>query len=87
MNFVVPQKVDRNILDAVESSLTATALDDLLESSLSHLLDSNHVKSAEIQLFNRQKKLIPVASGRQVASTFRRAPRPSIWRARRSSPA
>ncbi|MEX1351887.1 MAG: ATP-binding protein [Desulfobacterales bacterium] len=68
MNFVVPQKVDRNILDAVESSLTATALDDLLESSLSHLLDSNHVKSAEIQLFNRQKKLIPVASGRQVAS-------------------
>jgi transcriptional regulator with GAF, ATPase, and Fis domain len=68
MNFAVPQKVDRNILDAVESSLTATALDDLLESSLSHLLDSNHVKSAEIQLFNRQKKLIPVASGRKVAS-------------------
>ena len=68
MNFVTPQKVDRNILDAVESSLTASALDDLLESSLSHLLDSNHVKSAEIQLFNRRKKLIPVASGRQVAS-------------------
>ena len=59
MNVVVPQKVDRNILDEAESSLTATALDDLLESSLSHLLDSSHVKSAEIQLFNRQKKLIP----------------------------
>jgi len=68
MNFVIPEKVDRNILDAVESSLTATSLDDLLESSLSHLLDSNHVKSAEIQLFNRQKKLIPVGSGRKVAS-------------------
>ena len=40
MNFVVPQKIDRNILDAVESSSNATALDDLLESSLSHLLDS-----------------------------------------------
>ena len=68
MNFVTPQKVDRNILDAVESSLTATALDDLLESSLSHLLDNNHVKSAEIQLFNRQKKLIPIASGRKLTS-------------------
>jgi PAS domain S-box-containing protein len=68
MNFVFPQKVDRNILDAVESSLTATDLEDLLESSLSHLLDNNQVKSAEIQLFNRQKKLIRVASGRKIVS-------------------
>ena len=68
MNVVVPQKLDQNILDAAESSSTATDLDDLLESSLSHLLDSSHVKSAEIQLFNRQKKLTPIASGRKVAS-------------------
>jgi PAS domain S-box-containing protein len=68
MNFVTPQKVDRNILNAVESSLTAASLDDLLESSLSHLLENNHVKSAEIQLFDRHKKLIPIASGRKLAS-------------------
>ena len=68
MNVVVPQKIDRNMLDEAEPSSNATDLDDLLESSLSHLLDSSHVKSAEIQLFNRQKKLTPIASGRKVAS-------------------
>ena len=68
MNFVTPQNVDQSILDAVESSLTTVTLDYLLESSLSHLLDSNHVKSAEIQLFDQQKKLIPIASGRKLAS-------------------
>jgi hypothetical protein len=56
MSFVIPGKVDRNILNTVESSLTAATLDDLLETSLSHLLDVDHVKAAEIQLFNRQKK-------------------------------
>ncbi len=68
MNFVIPGKVDRSILDTVESSLTAATLDDLLETSLSHLLNVDHVKAAEIQLFNKQKKLIPVATARNVGS-------------------
>ena len=62
MNFVIPEKVDRSVLDAVESSLTASTMDDLLEASLSYLLDVDHVKAAEIQLFNHQKKLISVAT-------------------------
>jgi len=62
MTFVIPEKVDRNILETVESSLTAATLDDLLESSLSHLLNVEHVKAAEIKLFNRQKKLVTVAT-------------------------
>jgi PAS domain S-box-containing protein len=68
MTFVIPEKVDRNILDTVESSLTAATLDDFLEDSLSHLLNVDHVKAAEIQLFNRQKKLIPVATARNLGS-------------------
>ena len=68
MTFVIPEKVDRNILVAVKSSLTATALDDFLEASLSHLLYVDHVKAAEIQLFNSQKKLIPVATASNVES-------------------
>ena len=62
MNFVIPEKVDRRLLDTVESTLTAATLDDLLEGSLLHLLKVDHVKAADIQLFNRQKKLIPVAT-------------------------
>lgn len=62
MNVVIPEKVDPNILDTVESTLTAATLDELLEGSLLHLLNVDHVKAAEIQLFNRQKKLIPVAT-------------------------
>ena len=61
MTFVIPEKVDRNILVTMESALTAANLDDFLEISLSHLLKVDHVKAAEIQLFNSQKKLIPVA--------------------------
>ncbi len=71
MSFVIPQKIDRNIMDTIESSLTATTLDDLLETSLSHLLSVNHVKAAEIQLFNRQNKLIPVATAGNVESNGR----------------
>jgi PAS domain S-box-containing protein len=50
-------------MDTVESSLTASNLDDLLEASLSHLLSNDHVKTAEIQLFNKARKLITVATG------------------------
>ena len=68
MSGVIPEKIDQNILDTVESSLTAATLDDLLETSLSHLLNVDHVKAAEIQLFNRQKKLIPVATAGNLGS-------------------
>ncbi len=68
MSGVIPEKIDQNILDTIESSLTAATLDDLLETSLSHLLNVDHVKAAEIQLFNRQKKLIPVATAGNLGS-------------------
>jgi PAS domain S-box-containing protein len=64
MKFIITEKVDQNILEAVASSLSAVTLDDLLEASLSHLLSVNTVKTAEIQLFNREKKLITVATAR-----------------------
>jgi PAS domain S-box-containing protein len=63
MNLVISNKVNQNIMDTVESSLTASTLDDLLEASLSHLLSSDQVKTAEIQLFNKAKRLITVATG------------------------
>ena len=68
MNFLIPEKVDQNILNTVESALTAATLDELLEDSLLHLLNVEHVKAAEIQLFNRQKKLISVATAGNLGS-------------------
>jgi PAS domain S-box-containing protein len=62
MSVVIPKKIDRKILDTIESSLTAFNLDDLLEASLSHLLCVDHVKEAEILLFNKREKLISVAT-------------------------
>ena len=81
MNFVIPEKVDRNILDTVESTLTAATLDDLLEDSLLHLLKVDHVKAAEIQLYNRQKKLIPVATASNLVSNskVKRVARAQSW--------
>ena len=52
MNFVIPEKVDRSVLDAVESSLTASTMDDLLEASLSYLLDVDHVKADRIRMLS-----------------------------------
>lgn len=68
MGFVIPERVDRNILDTVESSLTAETLDNLLETALCHLLDVEYVKAAEIRLFNKMKKLIPVAMADNIRS-------------------
>jgi PAS domain S-box-containing protein len=62
MDLTIPEKVDHNILDTVESSLTADTLDDLLETSLSHLLSTGNVRTAEVRLFNKKKKLITVAT-------------------------
>ena len=68
MNFAVSESIDRNILATLESTSTAVSLDDLLETSLSDLLGVDHVKAAEIQLFNRQNKLITVATARNRGS-------------------
>jgi PAS domain S-box-containing protein len=64
MNLIFNNRVNQHVIDTVESTLSASAttLDDLLEASLSHLLSANNVKAAEIQLYNRTKKLIPVAT-------------------------
>jgi len=68
MSSVIPEKIDQNMLDMIESSLTASNLDDLLEASLSQLLSVDHVKKAEILLLNKRNKLIPVATARNVGS-------------------
>jgi PAS domain S-box-containing protein len=62
MSFVFPKTVDRNTLDTVATTLTATTLDDFLEAALCQLLNVDHVKAAEVQLFNQNKKLVSVAS-------------------------
>jgi PAS domain S-box-containing protein len=62
MNFIMLEKVDQTILDTLEFSLAAATLDDLLEASLSHLISFDSVKTAEIQLFNREEKLVSVAT-------------------------
>jgi PAS domain S-box-containing protein len=65
MNCIISEKVDRNIVDTVETCLTANTLDGLLEAALRHLLSANNVKTAEIQLFNKEQKLITVATARR----------------------
>ena len=62
MNCLFPEKIDPNILDTIESSSNAFNLDNLLETSLARLLYVDNVKEAEIQLFNKQKKLISVCT-------------------------
>jgi len=57
MNCLFPEKIDPNILDTIESSSNAFNLDNLLETSLARLLYVDNVKEAEIQLFNKQKKI------------------------------
>jgi PAS domain S-box-containing protein len=64
MTFIMLEKVDQTIFDTVAPSLTAATLDDLLEASLSHLISLENVKTAEIQLFNKEEKLVTVATAR-----------------------
>ena len=71
MSGVFPLKMNRNILDTIESTMTESCLDDLLEASLSQLLAVDHVKMAEVLLLNKRKKLIPVAAARNVGSNGR----------------
>ena len=59
---MISKKINQNVLATVESTLTASTLDDLLEATLSHLLSANDAKTVEIQLFNKVHKLITVAS-------------------------
>ena len=64
MQHVLPGKVDKRVLKVMESFVTLNSLDDVLESTLFHQLDMEHVKKIEILLFNENDRLISVASGR-----------------------
>jgi PAS domain S-box-containing protein len=64
MQRILPGKMDGRVLKVMELFLTLNNLDDLLESTLIHLLDVEHVKRIEILLFNAIDKLISVAAGR-----------------------
>ncbi len=66
MQHILPGKMDRRVLKVIESFLTLNNLDDLLESTLFHLLDVEHVKRIEILLFNANDRLISVAAGRNL---------------------
>ena len=65
MTLNISKKINQNVLATVESTLTASTLDDLLEASLSHLLTVNDLKTAVIQLFNKTNKLVTVATARK----------------------
>ena len=56
--------MDGRVLRVMESFVTMDSLDDILESTLFHLLDTEHVKKIEILLFNENDRLISVAAGR-----------------------
>lgn len=62
--------MERRVLKILESFVTLNSLDDLLESTLFHLLDIEHVKRIEILLFNHNDKLISVATGRNSGLDF-----------------
>ncbi|MFH0994632.1 MAG: ATP-binding protein [Pseudomonadota bacterium] len=64
MQRILPGKMDRRVLKAIESFVTLNCLDDILESTLFNLLDMEHVSKIEIRLFNENDRLISVASGR-----------------------
>ena len=59
----IPGKMDRRVLRVMESFITLNSLDDILESTLCHLLDLEHVKKIEILLFNKNERLMSVAAG------------------------
>jgi len=56
------EKIDVSFLKSLEDDLTVCSLDDLFEVMLSRLLRASHVRQAEIYLFNKQDKLVPVAN-------------------------
>jgi PAS domain S-box-containing protein len=57
-----PNKIDINVLDAFEASMSVQTMDDLFEVTLSHLLRMDHVRKVEVFLFDNQNNLVPVAS-------------------------
>lgn len=60
------EKIDVSFLKSLEDDLTVCSLDDLFEVMLSRLLQTPHVRQAEIYLFNKQDKLVPVANARNI---------------------
>jgi PAS domain S-box-containing protein len=61
-----PEKIDVTFLKSLEDELTVCSLDDLFEVMLSRLLLTSHVRQAEIYLFNKQDRLVPVANAKNI---------------------
>lgn len=55
---------NHHILNVVESFVTLSGLDEVMESALHHLLELDHVRMIEIFLFNKNDRLIRVAFGK-----------------------
>ena len=64
MQRIPAGKMATHVLSVCESFVTRNSLDDVLESTLFHLLDLEHVKKIEILLFNKNDRLVSVAFGR-----------------------
>ncbi|MFZ0612971.1 MAG: ATP-binding protein [Desulfobacterales bacterium] len=59
----LPDKTDLIFLRKLQNNLAVENLDDLFEIVLSHLLHIPHIRRAEIHLFDKQDKLVRVATG------------------------
>ncbi len=59
----VSLKISGHLLKIFDTSLLPSNLDDLFELTLTHLLDVDHVRQADILLFNNKNDLVLVASG------------------------
>jgi PAS domain S-box-containing protein len=57
-----PIRIGLNIIKIIEAALTVDNLDDLLEVTLSQLLHVQHVRQANIHLFNKKNRLVLAAS-------------------------
>ncbi len=55
-------------LSIIEGTLKARTFDELLETFLAHLLRLQHVRNAEISLYNRQRELVRVAKALNIRS-------------------
>jgi PAS domain S-box-containing protein len=72
MPHILIEKMNQCALTVVESLVTQNSLDDVLESTLFHLLDLENVKEIEILLFNESDRLISIASGRNSGPELQR---------------
>ncbi|MFH0726646.1 MAG: ATP-binding protein [Pseudomonadota bacterium] len=60
--------IDLDFLKTIQDALMVSNLDDLFEVVMSHLLQTRHVRQAEIHLYNKQDQLVLVASANNFGS-------------------